>query len=352
MYKKINTILFLSILLLTACSRDNYKPPTLTKSFKESRVPLAPDYSQEKYWVALPSKTDPADRVPTDFFKDEQATAPADVFFIYPTIYFEKPESDNHWNADLEDEKLNEEIRESTIQHQASIFNAAGKIYSPYYRQTHIYSYFAKESEAADVKQSFDLAYSDVKNAFEYYLENYNEGRPIIIASHSQGTTHGGRLLKEFFDNQALQEQLVAAYIIGMAIPVDTFATIRPCNSPTETGCFVSWRTYANGYTPDNHYENGYDKGTCVNPLSWRQDTIAVDYSENKGGVGRKFNKTIPGVVDAQCHEGMLWVNRPKVFGARLFVGPNYHIADLNFFYTNIRENAQQRVGAFLKKKK
>ena len=53
----------------------------------------------------------------------------------------------------------------------------------------------------------------DVKAAFQYYLEHYNNGRPIIIASHSQGTTHAKRLLKEFFDGTALQHQLVAAYL-------------------------------------------------------------------------------------------------------------------------------------------
>jgi hypothetical protein len=45
-----------------------------------------------------------------------------------------------------------------------------------------------------------------VKTAFLYYLQHYNNGRPIIIASHSQGATHGKRLLKEFFDGKELQK--------------------------------------------------------------------------------------------------------------------------------------------------
>ena len=33
------------------------------------------------------------------------------------------------------------------------------------------------------------------KAAFQYYLEHYNNGRPFIIASHSQGTYHAKRLI-------------------------------------------------------------------------------------------------------------------------------------------------------------
>ncbi len=41
---------------------------------------------------------------------------------------------------------------------------------------------------------AFDLAYEDLKTAFENYLKHYNKGRPIIIASHSQGSLHALRL--------------------------------------------------------------------------------------------------------------------------------------------------------------
>ena len=70
---------------------------------------------------------------------------------------------------------------------------------------------------------AFATAYADIKAAFEYYLKNYNHGRPIIIASHSQGSTHALHLLKDYFENKPLQKQLVAAYIVGMTIPTEFF---------------------------------------------------------------------------------------------------------------------------------
>src|SRR5512139_1181819 len=91
------------------------------------------------------------------------------------------------------------------------------RIYAPRFREAHISNYFTKDTIAA--LKAFDLAFQDVKKAFEYYLNNYNHGRPIIIASHSQGTTHALRLLKEYFEDKPLYNQLVAAYLVGMPIP-------------------------------------------------------------------------------------------------------------------------------------
>ena len=46
-----------------------------------------PDYSQQKYWAALPGVKDSADAVPLSSWRDEQANSPIDVFFIHPTTY-------------------------------------------------------------------------------------------------------------------------------------------------------------------------------------------------------------------------------------------------------------------------
>ena len=40
------------------------------------------------------------------------------------------------------------------------------------------------------------------------------------------------------FDGKELQENLVAAYLIGMPIQKDTFQNIKVCETPKETNCF------------------------------------------------------------------------------------------------------------------
>lgn len=331
--------LFLGLgILLTSCASVKtdsvYKPETLSET---------PDYSTEYFWAALPGKIDDADKSPKGL-KDLQNQSEADVFFLHPTIYTGK-KGDKDWNASVLDEELNKKVDERTIRYQASIFNGAGRVYAPRYRQAHIKIYY--QNDTALAQQVLGFAYLDIKAAFSYYLKHFNEGRPIIIASHSQGTTHAMQLIKEFFDGKPLQNQLVAAYLVGMPVFKDEFEDIPVCQSSDETGCFVSWRTFKFGYDPSWLTS---DRVAVVNPLTWRTDTDMAPKSLNKGGVLKNFKKVHKEICDAKvvADDGILWTHKPKFFGSFLLKTNNYHIADFNFYYINVRENAQERVKAFL----
>ncbi|TAK41333.1 MAG: DUF3089 domain-containing protein [Saprospiraceae bacterium] len=325
--------LMLSLALLQGCQ---VRPAAYTSV----AVPPPPDYSNPESWAALPGKIDPADRTPDTAFTDEQATASADVFFLHPTTFTYKSKG---WNGATGDDKLNKKTDESTILHQASIFNGAGRVYAPRYRQAHLRSYFTDDKASAS--EAFDLAYEDLKAAFEYYLAHYNQGRPIIIASHSQGTQHALRLIKEFFDDKPLRQQLVAAYLLGWPIPENALKSIPPCESPDQTGCFCSWRSYKYGHSPRN-FPLG-DTISVVNPLLWTTSQEQAPKSLNMGTVLSKYEKPYPQIADAKIENGLLWVHKPKFPGSFLLTRKNYHVADFNFFWVNVRMNAQLRVVAF-----
>lgn len=329
------------LLLLSACS--HYQPKT---AFATELTPAAPDYSQESAWAALPERKDLADSVSIPGLKDMQASAKVDVFYLHPTTYTYSFRGARLWNAPVDDEKLNAKTDGSAILYQSSIFNSTGRIFAPRYRQAHYYSYFTNDKQSAIA--AFKIAYSDVRAAFEYYLKHYNNGRPFIIASHSQGTNHAEALIKEFIDGKPLQKQFVAAYLVGMPIEKNAFQHIPPCDAPDETGCFCSWRTFQRGYEP-----HGFPNDTTLavtNPLTWHMDTDNAPDSLNQGAILRNFTKVMPGLCDAQVHEGVLWTTKPKFPGSFLYTSKNFHIADMNFYYLNIRQNAALRTAAYLEK--
>jgi len=296
------------------------------------------DYNNLTFWAAHPDKRDNADRIPgTELLAKNNLEA--DVFFIHPTIYSEKNDK-LPWNPSIVDEELNKKVDNSTILFQASAFNAAGRVFAPRYRQAHLRSY--STTDKASAKKAFALAYSDVKNAFEHYLKYYNHGRPFIIASHSQGTTHAGPLIREFIDGTSLQQKMVAAYLIGLPVPKKYFKSIRPCLNPDDLNCSISWRTFKRDYVPDDRPLG--DSILVTNPLTWKIDTTYVAKDKNKGAVLRNFEKVLPKRVDAQVHNGILWANKPRFPWSFLLRRKNYHIADINFYYMNIRENAKERV--------
>ena len=303
-----------------------------------------PNYQDLFYWAAHPDKSDMSDSVPLPLKNVVKEDFGVDVFFIHPTTYTQKEFVE--WNASLSNIDLNDKTDESTILYQASAFNLVGRIFAPRYRQAHINAFYINEKEA---KNYFDTAYADIKNAFEYYLNFENKGRPIIIASHSQGTKHAGRLLKEFFEHQPLQEKLICAYIIGMPIPDNYFSSIPVCEDSLQTGCFVGWRTYKKDYLPQE-ITNEKFTSIVVNPLNWKRTTEYIGKKMNKGGVLQKFNKIVPGVVDAQIIGNILWSCKPDIFGKIFITQKNYHIGDINLFYVNIRENTITRTKEYLRK--
>lgn len=312
-------------------------------------MPKAPNYSEENSWFSKPGRKDVAHMVPGgkgDHYVNDD-TLKADVFFIYPTLYGKKYAGRFKWNADTEFGKLNKRIENTTIKYQATAFNGAGKMYIPKYRQAIVAAYYTSNGLAA--KAAFDTAYADVRRAFIYYLENFNHGRPIIIASHSQGTNHAERLLAEFFDGKPLQKQLVAAYLVGMPINTNRYQTIRPCTSATDTSCFCSWGTYKENFYPKTYIFRGYADAVCTNPISWKvNDDVKVAASENMGTLFWRFDRMYLNACGAQSHYGLLWVRKPKLPGRWLVSIKNYHVGDINLFYWNVQQNAQQRVKSYL----
>lgn len=328
-------LLFIVCAMLSACASVQ---PYLSNS-----VPPLPDYGKKSCWAALPSEKDNADRTPDPKLMDMQADSPVDVFFVHPTLFFGKGKAG--WNATLEDEAENAKVDRSTILFQASAFNGAGKIYAPRYRQANYRSFFSEDSTSS--RQALDLAYSDVKSAFEYYLKHYNQNRPIIIAGHSQGTIHAKRLLKEFFDDKPLGRRLVVAYLIGWPIQKEAFQQLKPCETPEQTGCFCTWRSFKYGHHPKDILLG--DSIAVTNPLTWKMDGNYADKTLNEGMIAKKFGPVLPKRADAHAVNGILWVHKPKFPGSFFFRRKNYHIADYNLFYMNIRSDAKRREGYFWK---
>ena len=326
-------------LLLSSCSDKYFVHKNLYQFKSEDKKP---DYSNLNYWAAHPLKWDPSDSIPNPLKKEKRDTL-VDVFFLHPTMYTMKIK-DCDLNADIDDAYLNAKTDYSSILYQASVFNQHARIYAPRFREAHISAYFTNDTLASI--NAFALAYADIKSAFDFYLKNYNHGRPIIIASHSQGTTHALHLLKDYFENKPLQKQLVAAYIIGMTIPKNSFSSLKMCEDSLQTGCVCGWRTFRKGYKAP-YVEAEKEFSLVTNPITWKTDNEYAHKKMNNGSVLYKFNKVYKRTADAQIYEGVIWVKRPKFPWSFLYSTKNYHVGDINLYYMNIRENVEQRIKSY-----
>lgn len=310
-------------------------------AFEAYAPPPAPDYSQDSAWLALPGTQDMADVSPAGLSLDKQAVAEADVFFIHPTTFT----SGEAWNQPPDHEESQQRLRDWVLPAQAGAFNSCCRVFAPAYRQATLAAFFDLEGEGG---KALDLAYEDIAAAFQDFMANRNEGRPFILAGHSQGARHLDQLLREVVTPDQIATDLIAAYLVGRPIPASgpKAPPLPVCSTPAQTGCIISW----NSQMDEAAVEIGQPNSICVNPLTWVLDR-AAGFDANLGGVDFVRNGAVePGVADAKCDAGRLLLTEVKSenFSRMPFGEGNYHLYEFNLYYMNIRQNAEDRVSAFL----
>ena len=328
--------------------------------FDPSRAVAQLDYSKNSSWAALPLMKDEADMIPKGESGIDQNNSPVDVFFVHPTGYLKG----DHWTDPLEEKSATMENTQWMMANQASAYNGCCSVYAPHYRQASIYSYFGSDELRAEVH---NFVYQDVKKSFEYFIDNFSNGRPFIIASHSQGTHHSIRLLAEEIDSSDLYPRMVGAYIIGGMISKDWMSSmenIGVCESAEQLGCLVHWDTM--NVAQINKYMPLYSNNICVNPISWKNEGSLSELQDAKGAVpvSGEFVLEFSGddgptdqiftpleaplkkYVQAQCKDGALFASDQTGTRFQTFSGSggNYHGLDYALFYMDIRENAKLKV--------
>jgi len=116
----------------------------------------------------------------------------------------------------------------------------------------------AKETGNIDAAIS-GMPYDDIAAALDYYFKNYNQGRPFIIAGHSQGSAMTKLVLKNYFkEHPDYYKRMIAAYVIGYSVTKDdlkTYPHMKFATGETDAGVIVSWNTEG----PKNVEENAYN---------------------------------------------------------------------------------------------
>jgi len=272
-------------------------------------LPSRPEYRRLDAWAAHPDLVDgsdrrvaAADRVAGTF----EGAIP--TFFVYPTHYEVGPK----WNADIYDAEYRTQVDEGTLANQAAVFNGIGHVWAPHYRQMKLDGYYTRDSaQLALAYVAFDSAYQDVRRAFLRFIEVQDANQTFVLASHSQGTDHAKRLLQDvILPNPELRERLLLAYLVGNVVELKELSGLPLCTEPDQTHCFLNWRTYGQDYYP----EKFGDRYAVLNPVTWRTD------------------------------QGTLRVERLRPLLKLFYNWKNYHIADYNLVWFNVRKNLHTRL--------
>jgi hypothetical protein len=317
----------------------------------------SPDYALANNWIARPDLPQNPSRWLPDSMASSTASPPAAIFYIHPTTYLET----DRWNAALHADEQTELRTKLFVQSQASALTSAGQVWAPRYRQA-AYGSFLLRSE--DARKALDLAYRDVRAAFDHFLKAIRPDAPIILAGHSQGALHLSRLLAE--RGQALKGRLVAAYVVGwpLSVTADLPAMgLPPCISPEQAACVLSWQSFAEpanaslmldaweGTKGPAGVERRREDMLCVNPITGTQGGAAPP-SANAGTLVPRGDfanaDLVAGAVGAHCDKGLLILDGAiPPLGPYVLPGNNYHVYDFALFWGSIRTDAARRRAAW-----
>ena len=271
---------------------------------------------------------------------------PIDLFLICPTVDIGE---DGNANMDVTDEKLREHFMSALMQ-EKGLYDQTCTLYAPYYRQATFPAY-----EGADnAEAAFDFAYADIRAAFEHYLTLSD--RPFILAGFSQGGQMSLRLLQDLFEDPAVNDRLVAAYLIGWRVTEEDLRPwMRMAQAEDDTGCIICFEAES----PETEDSIIVPKGVhslAINPLNWQTDGTVADRRLNRGACFTDHHgditKEIPELTGAyiDATRGTLKVPdvSPKDYPGEIFPDGCYHLYDFFFFFRNLQNNVSARAEAYL----
>lgn len=292
------------------------------------------DYAQEENWAWYGIGEDKA----------------ADVFLVCPTV-----DMKDEFNMSMTDEATKANFL-GALNMERGIYEDSARLFAPYYRQAAMKVYSLTQQER---EPYMALAYRDVSDAFSYYLENLNQGRPIILAGFSQGADMCYRLMEEYFGEEALADRLVAVYAIGWPLTqemTEKYPQLKPAQSADDLGTVISFECEAEEVT-DSFIIPQDMKALSINPLNWKTGSTPASREENLGACFTDYSGSIVMDAGALCGgyldeaRGVLKVTdvSPSDYPAIVPGLPEgaYHIYDYQFFFRNLQENVTLRVDAY-----
>ena len=310
----------------------------------------ATDYSKPEHWMSVPAVVDKA----------------VDVFYLYPTSWMKVKQSDP--NICEIDNPLMLKYSKFAYQRQATAFETTANIYAPYYRQDDaVYTTSLPQAEQAKIVGG--IPKTDAIAAFDYYIKNYNNGRPFILAGHSQGSVVMMLILSEYMkENPRVYARMIAAYVIGASITPEYLAEnphLKFAEGPDDTGVIISYNTEAP--TVEGKSPVLVPGALAINPITWTRDETLATAEQNLGSITvnkdgsvvlDKDGKIAPvkNYADARVDKARGVVicsvcDVEKLAPGTAFSGKGvFHSSDYSFYYYNIKENAANRTKIFLNK--
>lgn len=280
-----------------------------------SAQPAKNDYADASSWLCLPGRQDACvvDQTATIVAADGKLTretwkadpaAPIDCFYVYPTVSTD-PGGNSDMTAGPEENGV--------VRLQLARFASQCRLFAPLYRQATLTQLRAATS-GSPIAVDRTLAYNDVVDAWNSYLQRHNDGRGVVLIGHSQGAGVLTQLIRNEIDGKPAQSRLVSALLVGTNLPVPAgkdvggaFQHIPVCRSAKQVGCVIAYVSFRSTMPPPASSRFGRVQGdnmaaACANPaaLSGGRGELRAYFSSGGRSIAGSAAEPRPWVTPAQ----------------------------------------------------
>lgn len=266
-----------------------------------------------------------------------------DVLYFVSTEVLSTKDSTGQvaWQSQLIPEDLNAMIHEVEWVEKNMFKGEDFNVWAPFYHQ---YTFDAIwQLDSLTMVEVTKDAISDACDAFDYYMEHANDGRPFILAGFSQGAVMAVNVLKHMTDEQ--YQRMIACYSLGCQVTAEDLRNphIKAATGETDRGVVISFNSVQNTDAIWRHIAG--NPATCINPVNWRTDetpaTFTFKSTTNEVHVDQNRNVLVVKSDDPEFY--YKYYDKATFFLDAGVSRDNLHHWDLQFYKDMIHDNALKR---------
>lgn len=285
---------------------------------------------------------------PSMWYQSESPFSPdkTDVIYFVSTDVLSARDKDGNvaWQSQLIPSDV-EALREEIEDVEGNMFYNDFNFSAPYYHQFTFDAIW--QLSRKDFKTIYGNVAKEACDAFDYYMDKVNRGRPFVLAGYSQGAMLTVEILKHMTDEQ--YSRMIACYTMGYRLSAEDLVHphIKAATGETDKGVTISYNSVQTRDAVWPFLTEG--AATCINPVNWKTDSTPAQFTYD--GTANEVH------VDSQSHVLLVRTDNPQYFYEYYRKSPfyddagvshdNLHHWDRLFYSRMIHDNALKRAGIY-----
>ena len=257
-----------------------------------------------------------------------------DVLYFVSTNVMESFDADGNESVRAILNPEEKELLSHEIGHMCGkVYRDSLNFFAPFYHEMTMDGFKLPYEQMED---ALEATFEECLEAFRYYMDNLNGGRPFILAGYSQGAMMVKHILKNMTEEQF--KGMVAAYVIGFELTAEDLRSphIRPAQNAYDKGVTISFNSVCDVDCTWDWVCS--EPAACINPVNWCTDSTPAQLVSGETSLSVAMDPSHNVVVVTGYGD-----NPPKSPYPEPWPSGNLHGQELRLYSRSLSRNALDR---------